>query len=70
MWLKMRYISRSSNKLHRLFHSYSNQPFVANNVTGLNLKDIGPTSVNIHIHIPRHHLYNPHLYLTIEYRRR
>jgi len=36
MKIKMRHISRSANNLHRLFHSYSNQPVVANRVTGVN----------------------------------
>ena len=66
----MRHIIRSLNNLHSLFHSYSNRPLVANSDTGLNTKDVGSTSVNIHIHITRHHLHNPLLYLTIGYRRK
>ena len=70
MNIKMRHISRSANNLHRLFHSYSNQPVVANRVTGLNAKDVGPTSINIYNDITRHHLHNSQPILTMECRQK
>ncbi len=68
MAFQVRHISPSSNKLHRLFHSYSNLPVHANSVQDKTYGDVCPTSVNIYSDIARRHLLLPFRFITVKNR--